>query len=53
MQNTIKALKERSQHIERLLEKGNDVVIIQYGSHEIKYGLANQSYPQKIKNLIA
>jgi hypothetical protein len=41
MQNTIKNLQARSQHIEKLIEKGNDVLIFQYGSHSIKYGYAS------------
>ena len=52
MQNTIKSLQARSENIEKLLEKGNDVIVFQFGSHSIRYGLANQSNPYKIRNLI-
>lgn len=52
MQNTLKSLEEKTQNIEKLLEKGNDVVVFQLGSHSIKYGFANQNTPQKILNLI-
>ena len=53
MQNTIKTLQQRSQHIEKLLEKGSDTLIFQIGSDSIKYGLANKPYPQKIKTILA
>lgn len=53
MQQTIKNLQQRSQHIEKLLEKGNDVIIFQYSSDTIKFGLADQKFPSKIKNHIA
>ena len=52
MQNTIKTLQARSENIEKLLEKGNDVIVFQIGSHSIKFGFANQSTPHKIRTLI-
>lgn len=52
MQNTIKTLQARSENIEKLLEKGNDVIVFQLGSHSIKFGFANQSSPQKIRTLL-
>lgn len=52
MQNTIKTLQARSENIEKLLEKGNDVVVFQLGSHSIKFGFANQSSPHKIRTLL-
>ena len=52
MQNTLKSLEEKTQNIEKLLEKGNDVIVFQLGSHSIKYGFANQNTPQKILNII-
>ena len=52
MQNTIKSLQVRSENIEKLLEKGNDVIVFQFGSHSIRYGFANQSAPQKIRTLL-
>ena len=52
MQNTIKNLQARSENIEKLLEKGNDVIVLQFGSHSLRYGLANQMNPYKIRTLI-
>jgi len=52
IQNTLKALQEKSQYIEKLLEKGNDVIIFQFGSHSIKFGFANQMLPQKINTIL-
>lgn len=52
IQNTLKALQEKSLYIEKLLEKGNDVIVFQIGSHSIKYGFANQTQPQKIPNIL-
>jgi len=52
MQNTIKTLQARSENIEKLLEKGNDVIVFQLGSHSIKFGFANQPTPQKIRTLL-
>jgi len=52
IQNTLKVLQEKSQHIEKLLEKGNDVIIFQVGSHSIKYGFANQMLPQSVKTTL-
>lgn len=53
IQNTIKSLQEKSDYIEKLLEKGNDVIIFQFGSHSIKYGFANEIVPRKIRTVIA
>lgn len=52
IQNTLKVLQEKSQHIEKLLEKGNDVIIFQVGSHSIKYGFANQMLPQSVRTTL-
>ena len=52
IQNTLKVLQEKSQHIERLLEKGNDVIIFQFGSSSIKFGFANQMLPQSIQTIL-
>ncbi|EGR28054.1 hypothetical protein IMG5_184190 [Ichthyophthirius multifiliis] len=53
VQSTIKSLYQRSEHIEKMLEKGNDSLVFQIGSHSIKYGFANEQQPQKIRTLIA
>ncbi len=53
MQNTIKSLQERSQNIEKLLEKGDDVIVLQLSSHSIKMNFANQGQPIRIRNIVA
>lgn len=53
MENTIKNLMERSQNIERLLEKGEKTIIVQLGSHSIKMNFANQTTPVRIRTLLA
>ena len=53
MENTIKSLVERSQNIEKLLEKGENTIVVQLGSHSIKMNFANQMTPIRIRNLIA
>ena len=52
IQNTLKALQEKSQHIEKLLEKGNDVIIFQFGSDSIKFGFANQMLPRTLRTIL-
>jgi actin-related protein len=39
-------------HIEKLMEKGDDTFVIQIGSDTIKYGMANEKYPRKIKTMV-
>ncbi|KAL4510469.1 hypothetical protein ABPG72_004623 [Tetrahymena utriculariae] len=53
VQNTIRNLQQRTEHIEKLIEKGNDVLVFQIGSHNIKYGFASQENPNKIRTLVA
>lgn len=53
MQNTIKNLQARTENIEKLLEKGNKTIVVQLGSHSIKFGLANDKAPFKVRTLIA
>lgn len=53
MQNTIKNLQARTENIEKLLEKGNKTIVVQLGSHSIKFGLANDKAPFKVRTIIA
>jgi hypothetical protein len=53
MENTIKSLVERSQNIEKLLEKGENTIVVQLGSHSIKMNFANQMTPIRIRNIMA
>lgn len=52
LQNSLKNLTEKSANIEKLLERGEDVIVIQLGSHSIKYGFSTEN-PEKIRNLVA
>ena len=53
MENTIKSLVERSQIIERQLEKGQKSIVVQIGSHSIKMNFANHMTPIRIRNILA
>lgn len=53
VQNTIKNLEDKIQFIEKLLEKGSDCLIFQYGSSSVKFNRANEVVPKKIHTLIA
>lgn len=52
MQSAIKTLQARTENIEKILEKGNRTVVLQLGSHSIKYGLANDKM-YRVRTLIA
>jgi hypothetical protein len=53
VQTTIKNLEDKILQIEKLLEKGQDCLIFQYGSSSIKFNRANDVAPRKINNIIA
>jgi hypothetical protein len=52
MQSAIKNLQARTENIEKILEKGNRTIVIQIGSHSVKFGLANDKV-YKVRTLIA
>jgi len=41
MQNTIKNLQAKSDHISKLEDKGTKTLVLQFGSNSIKMGFAN------------
>ena len=41
----IKEVTSKKAHIERMMERGNKSIVLEYGSHTIKYGLASQEEP--------
>jgi actin-related protein len=52
-ENQLKNLSAKTANIERMIEKGNDVVILQYGSYDIKYGFGNENQPRTFRNLLS
>lgn len=53
MQNTIKNLQTRTDHIHKLEDKGSKVVVLQLGSHSVKMGFANEKAPFIISPFVA
>ena len=49
----IKEVTSKKAHIERMMERGNKSIVLEYGSHTIKYGLASQEEPLQARMLIA
>ena len=41
MRDQIKLLEEKQKNISKLLGKGGDCMVFQFGSHTVKYGFAN------------
>jgi actin-related protein len=53
MQTQLQNLTTKAAHIEKMLGRGANTVVLQLGSHSIKYGLANDSNPQWLRCLVA
>jgi hypothetical protein len=53
IQTTIKHLEQKKEHIERMLEKGSSVLVLQLGSHSLKLGFANDRNPLLVRALLA
>lgn len=53
MHTQLQHLTTKAAHIERMLGRGSKAVVLQFGSHSIKYGLANDSNPQWLRCLVA
>lgn len=50
--NELKTLENKQENIEKILERGSDTVVIQIGSKYIRYGMASDSSPNIIENII-
>lgn len=53
MQTQLQNLTTKAAHIEKMLGRGANTVVLQLGSHSIKYGIANDSNPQWLRTLVA
>ena len=53
IQNQLQQLSSRTAHIEKMLGRGNKTVVMQFGSHSLKFGLANDMAPQWLRCLVA
>jgi actin-related protein len=51
--NQLKSLTNKTAHIEKMLGRGAKTVIMQFGSHSLKFGLANDPNPQWLRCLVA
>jgi actin-related protein 8 len=52
MQAQLQSLTSKAAHIEKMLERGANTVILQLGSHSLKYGLANDTNPRWLRCLV-
>jgi actin-related protein 8 len=53
MQTQLQNVTTKAAHIEKMLGRGQNTVVLQLGSHSLKYGLANDSNPQWLRCLVA
>ena len=53
MQNNIKILQAKSEHINKVEDKGSRTIVLQLGSFSIKMGFANEKAPFNILPCLA
>ena len=49
----LQEVTNKKEDIERMMRRGKDCIVLEYGSHQLKYGFAQQNIPNKLRMLIA
>lgn len=52
MQAQLQSLTSKAAHIEKMLGRGANTVVLQFGSHSLKYGVANDTKPRWLRCLV-
>lgn len=52
-ENLRKEILEKKAKIQEMMGRGGNSIVLEYGSHSLKYGLSSQSEPRTMRMLVA